>query len=309
MEEHPIATVRSRGHLICLLVSATVLLGLAETSSAARAPTAAERKAIVAAFNRNPHRPNWESRCLRIRVSTADPRWSVAGSKGARTPRACFEAGQIGNGFEAYKRGSPTAKRWRRVYAGSGDVPCRIPENVRNDLFRWARGACFGPGASTVQPPPADNPPPAPPAGSTRDNPIPRGTTATVAGGWQVRVDGVIPNATEMVLAENQFNDPPASGKQFFIATITATFTGTGSSRFDGSYRLRAVGPSAVSYSTFNDSCGVIPNEISDAEVFTGGTITGNVCWQITSSDATGLVMYDDAFLAPESDRVYFALS
>ena len=44
---------------------------------------------------------------------------------------------------------------------------------------------------------------------------------------------------------------------------------------FDASYRLRVVGPTSVSYSTFENSCGAIPDKITDAEVFTDGTIQG----------------------------------
>lgn len=44
-------------------------------------------------------------------------------------------------------------------------------------------------------------------------------------------------------------------------------------------------------------------------ELFTGGTATGNVCWQVTSSDAAGLIMYYDPIVSfNDKDRVYFAL-
>ena len=148
----------------------------------------------------------------------------------------------------------------------------------------------------------------APDRGS-RNNPIPRGEAAMLYGGWEVRVVGVIPNATELVLRENMFNDPPKPGYQFFIVTIEATYRGPGSARFDGGFRLRAVGPANVSYSTFEDSCGVIPDEISDREVFSGGTIRGNVCWQVLSSDAENLLMYDDPFLADRYVTTFFQLT
>lgn len=146
----------------------------------------------------------------------------------------------------------------------------------------------------------------------TRANPLPIGTSSVIADQyypdqtWRVHVEDITPNANAIVANENMFNDPPAAGKQFFIARVSATYTGPGSDRFDGSYRLRAVGNSAVSYSTFENSCGVIPNEISDTETFTGGTVTGNVCWEVQSSDTGSLVMFDSSQL--QSGRVYFAL-
>jgi hypothetical protein len=36
----------------------------------------------------------------------------------------------------------------------------------------------------------------------------------------------------------------------------------------------------------------VIPNDFPGSELFPGGSIQGNVCWQIKSQDAGSLVMY-----------------
>lgn len=165
--------------------------------------------------------------------------------------------------------------------------------------------------AATAQPTSTPQPTntPAPQRG-TREDPVPKGTVVRLSDGWEIRVDAVIPDATATVLAENQFNDPPVPGHQFFIATITATYQGQGSATFDGTYRLRAVGPSAVSYTTFENSCGVYPNRITNNEVFTGGTITGNVCWQVRSGDAAGLVLYDaPSTLTRNSERVFLSLA
>ncbi|MCY4085962.1 MAG: hypothetical protein OXG37_03525 [Actinomycetia bacterium] len=107
-------------------------------------------------------------------------------------------------------------------------------------------------------------------------------------------------------MAENQFNDPPEAGRQFFIANITATYTGPGSDSFWDA-RLEAVGPSAVAYTSFRDSCGVIPDDFDLSTVFTGGTVTGNICWSVRATDAASLVMFDDdAF--DEQNRVWFKL-
>jgi hypothetical protein len=49
----------------------------------------------------------------------------------------------------------------------------------------------------------------------------------------------------------------------------------------------------------------VIPDEFSSADVFTGGTVTGNECWSVKSGDAGTLVMYDDDVFA---EKIFFAL-
>jgi len=85
-------------------------------------------------------------------------------------------------------------------------------------------------------------------------------------------------------------------------------YTGSNSVSFDGRLRLRAVGPSSVGYSTFENSPGVIPNPLPDSEVFTGGVISGNIGWEIKSSDANALVMYDNPLFGSKDNRVYMAL-
>jgi hypothetical protein len=144
------------------------------------------------------------------------------------------------------------------------------------------------------------------PTGS-RENPVPMGTEA-VTGDWVVVVLDVIPYATDVVMAENMFNEPPREGHQFYIATLEATFEGSGSATlFD--LNFQAVGPAAVSYTTFEPGCGVHPNMFPVSEVFEGGIVTFNVCWSIQSSDADALVMYVEPFASFDgSDRVYFSL-
>ena len=143
----------------------------------------------------------------------------------------------------------------------------------------------------------------------TREDPIPVGTTVTLGDGWQITVQSVIPDATDIVLKENQFNKLPKSGDQFFIARVQAKYTGPNSATFSGSYRLRAVGPSSIGYSTFANNPGVIPDPIPESEVFTGGVIEGNVGWEIKSSDANALVMYDNPLsFGGNNDRMYMAL-
>ena len=117
------------------------------------------------------------------------------------------------------------------------------------------------------------------------------------------------PDATALVLEENQFNGPPEEGNQFFIAKVRAKYLGPDSTRFDGSFRLKALGDGGVVYSTFGNSCGVIPDRLPDPELFTNGTIEGNVCWEIASADVDSLLMIlEREFLSTEGNRVWFSL-
>jgi hypothetical protein len=142
----------------------------------------------------------------------------------------------------------------------------------------------------------------------TREDPVPLGEAASLVDGWTLAVTAVTPDATELVVGHNEFNDPPATGEQYFMVALTATSGGSGSAGLEGSFRFRLVGDSAVTYSTFENDCGVIPDEISKADVFQGGTLSGNLCWAVKSSDVGSLVMFDDPVNAEDEDRVFFAL-
>ena len=148
---------------------------------------------------------------------------------------------------------------------------------------------------------------PPPPAMGSRTNPVPLGKEVALGDGWKLKVESATPDATAAVLESNDSNEPPKEGWQFFMARVKATYVAAGSDRFEAVFRLRTVGAVAVSYSGFENSCGEIPDELTETEVFTGGTITGNACWAIRSSDSASLVLYD-APAQPTPTRLFFSL-
>ena len=141
---------------------------------------------------------------------------------------------------------------------------------------------------------------------SSLDSPIQLGAVVQ-AGSWRLRVSAITPDGTDEVMEENQFNDPPPEGNQFFIASLEATYTGTESSTFWIDMRLKSVGDSNVAYDAY---CGVIPDDIDDSgETFPGGTVTGNVCWSIQSTDAASLVMIvEESFSFFDDTRAFLSL-
>lgn len=143
-------------------------------------------------------------------------------------------------------------------------------------------------------------------ATGTREDPVPIGTTVDLGNGWLITVLSVTPNATDQILAENMFNEPPDKGNQFLMARVRAAYTGDDSDTFRGGYGLRVVGPSSVSYDFSENGAGVIPDSLPNSEVFTGGAIEGNIAWQVKSSDAALLVMYDSDL--SKNERKYLAL-
>jgi hypothetical protein len=126
--------------------------------------------------------------------------------------------------------------------------------------------------------------------------------------GWRISVQSATPDATAQVLAANPFNAPPAPGRQFFIVRVRATRVDAQQDDYSASFNVRAVGASNVGYTSFDDSCGVIPDAFPDTtDVFEGGTVEGNVCFSILSTDAASLVAYEhDSSTDPED--LFFAV-
>ncbi len=142
----------------------------------------------------------------------------------------------------------------------------------------------------------------------TRDNPIPLGDSAT-SGDYTIRVIDVDLDATDLVLAENQFNESPAPGTQFSLVGVEVTYTGTTTGQPSFDLNFQAVGERAVAYSPFDASCGVVPADQFQAnELFPDGTTQFNVCWAIDSADTASLVMFVEPLFAIDVEPVFFAL-
>ena len=141
-------------------------------------------------------------------------------------------------------------------------------------------------------------------APGSRGHPYPRGTAVQLDNHWVVRVVRSVPYAWPLVRSENEFNTPPRRGTTFFMTRLVATYRGRGRDSFDdGSFK--AVGRSNVSATTFDPGCGVIPNEMTTRDVFRGGTIRGNICWQVRKTDVPSLKMYYDSWFGSPK---FFAL-
>lgn len=145
-------------------------------------------------------------------------------------------------------------------------------------------------------------------ATGTREDPIPIGTAVNTGDDWQLVVLSVNPDATYAIRQVNEFNVNPESGNKFVLARIRATYFGKNSSAFKAGYRLMAIGPSSASYSTFKSNVVTIPNPFPDSAASARGSIEGNICWQVKSSDAGSLVMYDNPITNTPHDELYMAL-
>lgn len=125
---------------------------------------------------------------------------------------------------------------------------------------------------------------------------------------WELTVLETTPDAWEVIIAENQFNDPPQEGHQFYMVRVRAKYLGPDSTMMLGNLDMKTLGDSSVVYSGFDTYCGVIPDELDEfTELFTGGQLEGNDCWQISSADVDSLVMFAELGLINRT-RVWFSL-
>ena len=147
----------------------------------------------------------------------------------------------------------------------------------------------------------------------SRENPVPMGdpfeiTTDDPTNAWEIAVVGTTPDSWSAIQAENQFNDPPESGHQFYMVRLRVRYLGPDSNSARSEVSFKALGEMGVVYSTFDPGCGVIPDELdSYTELFTGGQIEGNECWQVASQDVDSLVMIVD-FGRFGGERAWFSL-
>ena len=145
-------------------------------------------------------------------------------------------------------------------------------------------------------------------SGETRDSPLGIGRVGNV-GDYDVSVLSVTPNANDVVAAENQFNDPPADGNQFFLARVSVTYNGSATGNPGIELNFQAVGAKSTSYTVFNNPCGVYPDQnYPVTELFGGGSAEFNVCWQIDSDDADSLEMYVEPSFSYNAEPVWFSL-
>lgn len=146
------------------------------------------------------------------------------------------------------------------------------------------------------------------PALGTRQNPVPTGTKVEVGPNWRVSVLSVTPNATDTVLATNQFNESPALGRQFVMTKVQTSYSGAESGTPSISLSMKYLGSDGNSYGYGSDDyCGVIPTPfIEIGEQFPGATSEGNVCWSIPSSAISGGTIIIEEMLSATNSRVFF---
>ena len=136
----------------------------------------------------------------------------------------------------------------------------------------------------------------------TRENPLPLGT-AISTDEWEVTVNSFTPDATEAVLAENQFNEAPEEGTVYALANVTLTrVAAEAGTAFEVSVAYVTASGNVV---TSTDAMVVAPDELGYDELYEGASVTGNVALAIPAGDAGSVRITPGLF----ADDVFFAIS
>ncbi len=145
----------------------------------------------------------------------------------------------------------------------------------------------------------------------TLAKPVPLLTIAPLGDGWELQINSVTTDANQIVADTNMFNEPPAEGRQYVIANVTASNATEAANTFDASFRLRLAGTESGNiYTTFDetDRCGVIPEPVEDGEFAPNQSTTGNLCWQVRSEDVDSLVLFSENF-SEDDGAIWFAVT
>ena len=142
-------------------------------------------------------------------------------------------------------------------------------------------------------------------AEGTRRDPIPLGQDAQV-GDWRVRVVEAKLDATQSVLDENMFNDPPDAESQYVLVTLEAMYVGQESSTFWIDMMYSFVGDEG---DPFAMASAVAPDSITnDGEVTKGGIISGNLVFLVASKQVSGGTLMLEETFSWDAGRVFFAV-
>ena len=136
-----------------------------------------------------------------------------------------------------------------------------------------------------------------------RLSPTTLSTAVDVGAGWSMTVTGAARDITDLVMAENQFNEPAPAGYRFIGVDVTYAYSGTEPS---SAYQVTtmAVGDGNVELQA---GCGVISGEIDIfTDVFAGGTVAGTICFVVPSANPSMIVYASADF---DTSPVMFAVS
>ena len=97
------------------------------------------------------------------------------------------------------------------------------------------------------------------------------------------------------------FNKPPQEGKRFYMISIDVVNPPGADPITVNDFDFKLIGDNRLIYTTFENTCGIIPGELG-GEIFGGGRLQGNICFEIPE-DEGGLILIHEPGFRVESRR------
>ncbi len=144
---------------------------------------------------------------------------------------------------------------------------------------------------------------------SSQSAPIPVGTSATVAKGWDVKVNSANLNANADMTAANEFNTPTA-GSQYVSVNVSLTNSSDKPDVPFVNVKLTLLPKSGVAIST-TFVAGVAGEIEPTAQMQPGATATGVFVFEVPTADVVGVVLLGEPefTLDTTKDQKFFALA
>ncbi|CAB4695095.1 MAG: hypothetical protein F2663_04805 [Actinobacteria bacterium] len=133
--------------------------------------------------------------------------------------------------------------------------------------------------------------------GQTKGNPYPLGSPGyTSASGWKLTVTHVNFDAwASVVQGASPSNAAPPAGYVDVLVTVNGVYVGDqGANGSELADAMMTIGQKGVTYLiTGSKNCGTIPNNLEQIGDIYGTTpVSGNLCYQVATSDVASLVLY-----------------
>jgi predicted nucleic acid-binding Zn ribbon protein len=158
--------------------------------------------------------------------------------------------------------------------------------------------------ATSGTPAPTDIPT-LPPAGESRNNPVPAGTVVNIGGDMTLTIVNAIRPADSIVMNGNQFNTQPEANLEYVLVEVQVACNKSSNDKcYFAASEIKAVGADGNIHEAETFIAGV-DGMIESGEFFGGATRTGKMFFIVPKDDKSVVLFYDPLLFG---DTVYFAI-
>ncbi len=146
--------------------------------------------------------------------------------------------------------------------------------------------------------------------GKSQGNPAPVGGAMQVAKGWDVKVNSATLDANAIAAQANQFNRPD-QGNQFVMVNVSVTNKSSDPQSPMMNIKLSLLPPTGVAIASYSAFVAQLPDALDlTAQMQPGATATGNVVFEVKSTDVPGSVLLAEPQFTMDTakDQRFFAI-